>query len=246
MDQCNSVERKLSVLYDHWEKGMEYEKEADHSKMFRMGFPEQYLYNGKPLLMYVGQEVRDSKNSIEWSNNKEKYSGKDQIWVRNYTNLQLLDIPMEGEKKNNSLFWQFARQLRDMGYNVVWNNLDKFHQPKSGPIPAEEAKKLNASYGVERTSILQREIESVKPDIIIFAIGPSWKYVVSLASALQLDASILWEVRPQDDNLLSDITNLLSIPSTRIFWTYHPNGLHWKGKDKKRILDQIIKNTLKP
>ena len=239
MDKLNTIEIELRKIYDQWETGNEYEAKDEHSKMFRIGFPEEYLSNGKPMIMYVGQEVRDGESSKNWSNNKKKGEGKDQQWVRRYTELQLYDIPMEGDKKNNSAFWSFARALKNNNYNVLWNNLDKFHTPGPGRIDKRESPKLNTPYGQENLSILQREIAVLKPDIIVFAIGSQERYVLSFAAAMGVEIAKLWPYKPTLSDPVQEITEELQLSGTRVFWCYHPAYLR-----RKHLENCVVNNIM--
>jgi hypothetical protein len=125
-----------------------------------------------------------------------------------------------------------------MGYNCLWDNLDKFlkadHKEHLGK---EEAVEFNAPYGEDGISVLQREINLLKPKVIVFAIGPREKYRASLASAFSIDVSLLYPYRPTRQNCVNDISSLLGLKDTIVLWTYHPNYLS-RGKLKD---DAIIK-----
>ena len=227
--ELNKVEKELRRLYDNWELGNENENSPKFSAMFRMGFPDEYIDSNKPLLMYVGQEDLDGKPH------------KTQAWVRKYQIVQQSKIYNEeiDRGQNTSPFWEFYRKLGNMGYNCLWNNLDKFlKSDHKTQIEVQEAIDFNAPYGEERISVLQREISLLKPNVIVFAIGPRWKYMKSLASAFSIDVSLLYSHKPTRKNCVNDISSVLCLQDTVVLWTYHPNYLSI-GRLKDEALQKI-------
>lgn len=219
--ELNRVELALKEIYDGWQLGNEKENNG-YSAMFRMGFPDEYIDSDRPLLMYVGQEDL----------NGDDY--KTQEWVRKYQTVQLTEnnAMLPREKIRYSPFWEFCRKLDDMGYNCLWNNLDKFLKADHKEhIEKEDAVELNAAYGEDKLSILQREINLLKPKVIVFTIGPREKYRKSLASAFSIDASLLYAHRPTRKSCVNKISDVLGLKGSIVLWTYHPNYLN-RGKLK--------------
>ena len=232
--ELNHVEMALKEIYDGWQFGNEKENNG-YSAMFRMGFPDEYINSDRPLLMYVGQE--------DLNGNK----GKSQEWVRNYQTIQRTEnngIDPD-EKVRYSPFWELYRTFCDMGYNSLWNNLDKLLKVEIGktdlttkPLSKEDAIELNATYGEDKLSVLQREINLLKPKVVVFAIGPREKYRKSLASAFSIDASSLYAHRPTRQNCVHDISAVLGLKDTIVLWTYHPNYLS-RGKLKDEAYQKM-------
>lgn len=224
MSELNCVELKLKEIYDEWDLGNELEKKPEYSAMFRMGFPDEFINNNKSLVMYVGQECRDC-NSL-----------KTQEWIRKFQTVQMKKEHVEGftEGVLASPFWNFYRKIAEKGYNVLWNNLDKFHhikelnkELKQELIKGDNAEKISAQYGEDNKSILQREIELIKPDIVLLIIGPKWKYIQSFCSAFGIsDLSMMKKFKPTKSNPVSDLSEILAIPDTKVLWTYHPAYLN--------------------
>lgn len=227
--ELNRVELALKEIYDDWKLGNEKENNG-YSAMFRMGFPDEYINSDRPLLMYVGQEDLNGN------------SYKTQEWVRKYQTVQYTKCRLESfdEKANCTPFWELYRTLHNVGYNCLWNNLDKFLKgDHKTHLSGEEAVGFNAPYGEERTSVLQREIALLKPNAIIFAIGPKWKYAQSLASAFSVDASLLYQYRPNCKKPVQEITTVVGVENTTVLWTYHPKFL------RLRKLETIVLNEIK-
>ena len=221
--ELNSVELALKELYDDWTLGNAKNNHGDYSAMFRMGFPKEYIGSKRPLLMYVGQECLRCT------------SQKTQIWVRNYQNVQRTKVPNKDETPNQSPFWEFYRSLCTLGFDSLWNNLDKLHLwdrknvqnglPGTVTLTREDAKALNAPYGPEGLSVLQREIQLLKPRMVLFAIGPQEKYRASLAAAFSVDERLLCSYKPTRKQCVRDISALLGLEDTVVLWTYHPKYL---------------------
>ncbi|MBE6986133.1 MAG: hypothetical protein E7433_01730 [Ruminococcaceae bacterium] len=230
--ELNRVELALKEIYDGWQLGNECENNG-YSAMFRMGYPDEYIDSGRPLLMYVGQE--------DLNGNK----GKTQEWIRKYQTIQRAENNEldPDEKVRYSPFWVLYRTFCDMGYNSLWNNLDKLlklAKKETKPLEREAAVAFNAPYGEEGISVLQREINLLKPKVIVFAIGPREKYRASLASAFSIDVSLLYPYRPTRQNCVNDISSLLGLKDTIVLWTYHPNYLS-RGKLKDEATQKFRK-----
>ena len=222
--ELNRVELALKEVYDGWQLGNACENNG-YSAMFRMGFPDEYIESDRPLLMYVGQE--------DLNGNK----GKPQEWIRKYQTIQRTknnDID-PNEDVRYSPFWELYRTFCDMGYNSLWNNLDKLlkieidetdsEKVQTKPLGKEEAVAFNAPYGEEGISVLQREINLLRPKVIVFAIGPREKYRASLASAFSVDASLLYKYKPTCKKPVQEITTVLGVENVSVLWTYHPKFL---------------------
>lgn len=221
--ELNKIELALKEVYDGWQFGSEKENNG-YSAMFRMGFPDEYIDSNKPLLMYVGQECLECTPV------------KTQVWIRKYQIVQRTKKPNYeiNRKTNKSPFWNFYRRLCEIGYDVVWNNLDKFHPANAQRLSWEEGIKFNSSYGDDKLSILQREIELLKPKVIVFVVG-NGKYTASLASAFSISEEELKQYEPNSQEFVSEISNVLGLENTIALWTYHPAFLQRSGKYREAI-----------
>ena len=101
---------------------------------------------------------------------------------------------------------------------------------------------LNQKLPHSNKTLLQKEIEVLKPNAIVFITGPS--YVVTMEKALGLRENTLAEYKPTIDNGCVDITNIVhtEIPT---FWTYHPRFIVSKKKplSREEIVKKIIEAT---
>lgn len=229
--ELNKVEKELKGCYDNWKLGNEIENNPEYSAMFRMGFPNEYIDSEKPLLMYVGQECLHG--------NKEKT----QAWIREYQKVQRTKKRITNDwfdcGTNRSPFWNFYRRLTGLGFNVLWNNLDKFHPANAQRLSWEDGVKFNSAYGDDRLSILQREITLLKPKVIVFVIG-NGKYTASLASAFSVSEEELKKYEPNSQKFVSEISSVLGLKNTVALWTYHPAHLQ-RSKKYRTALSRIEK-----
>lgn len=232
----NKIETRLKAIYDTWKIGVAKECSSEYSAMFRMGFPDEFITNEKPLMMYVGQECLNC------------HQDKTQEWIRRYQTVQLTKqkIVFNNEvlSTNCSPFWHFYRKLSTLGYNVVWNNLDKFHPKDKQRLSKRDSIEINAPYfqNGENLSLLQREIALLNPNVIVLSIGKG-KYTASLASALGIDVSLLYDYEPTPDNPIHEISSILHLDACRVFWTYHPAYLQRIRKYPEVI--SVIKESIK-
>ena len=228
--ELNKIELALKEVYDGWQFGSEKENNG-YSAMFRMGFPDEYIDSNKPLLMYVGQECLECTPV------------KTQVWIRKYQIVQRTKKPNYeiNRKTNKSPFWNFYRRLSGLGFNVLWNNLDKFHPANAQRLSWKEGIKFNSSYGDDKLSILQREIELLKPKVIVFVVG-NGKYTAALASAFSLNEEELKQYEPNSQEYVSEISDVLGLENTITLWTYHPAFLQRSGKYREAL--SIIENTI--
>ena len=178
-------------LYNNWkELVLKPYKESNpsivFSDIFCFGNTSDYD-SRKRTIMIVGQEP----------NNYGYYgqSSLDQLirFPKEYMDRQLLGTQNSYEY-NKSPFWMMFRKYYELGYNVIWNNLDKVHKVDKGlTVRLSEADELslNVCFGIENKTLLQQEIEIVKPNLIVFVTGPS--YSVSMASSLGIDSEVLYK-----------------------------------------------------
>ena len=119
--------------------------------------------------------------------------------------------------------------LHQEGFELCWNNVDKLHRYKdkestttTETLTVEYEKQLSAQYGADCKSLLQREIEIVKPDAVVFLTGPNYR--VTMCTAFGMPDNALDADRPTKTNICSEISKILNLDMP-VFWTYHPGYL---------------------
>ncbi len=200
---------------------VEQNRGVDFSHPFFLGIPE--AFENQPCVMIVGQEP-DDFDRYSRDMNLEKL----QQWVIDYLMVQIKE--KEGDV-NHSPFWKAFRFMRETGKYVLWNNIDKMHRikiengkKKTIILSREDEAVLNRPYGNEKKSLLQREIEIVRPAAIWLAIGPYREEAIE--DSFGLSKGTLNSYRPCKNNWLFEIGKHLNL-DIPVYWTYHPKYLNF-------------------
>lgn len=222
------------------------------SEPFFFGLPQEFLDNrNKPLIMVVGQETNsygEIKNILIGDKNQEDRIGKSQNWVvevTRYINGLKDDYQWEnydGKKQSihikSTPFFRFLSGLAE-NYNVCWNNLDKIHYAtiankikKTVTLYSEDEKYLfQSKIKSTQKTLLESEIEIVKPDIVLFVTGPKYK------KSMEYQIGKVFQGKPNTKE------NLIKAREKEYYWTYHPVYL-----SRIKMTDKVIEalNNLLP
>lgn len=223
---------ELKKVYLEWEQEilLPFKSTRDdnqYSSPFYMGYSQHYSAD-KKIIMVIGQEARN------WNTlNTDWPIDEIQKWYEKFIAKQLFNVQNECSYLN-SPFWRFSRNLQSLNYNIVWNNLDKLHRydenNKTKSLKVADEKELNKRFGNDNKSLLEREIDIIKPDCIIFVTGPA--YYKSMCACFGIEPTTLAEYRPNSQNLCTEIENILNYKG-KVFWAYHPSHLSYiHGFDK--------------
>ena len=249
LNSANYINNLLLETQESWARRLysklaEKYKNKDKVKLscaFSFGVSDDYTKAAQKI-MVIGQEANDHTCEYEkW--HLEAW----QKWAVAYLEYQL-DINKENEYgigPNCSPFWQFLNKLKDEGFGICWNNLDKVRRyvKKDGKGWIEDKlpyDKLNSErailnkkiFDADSKSLLQKEIEIATPNIVVFAVGPKNPYYHTLCLAL-LDGedsyNELLDSYPKKVDFCVDITKKLNL-GIPAFYIYHPNYLNQSGK----------------
>ena len=229
----------LRELQDEWKKTILLPYAEKHpeaiSNPFYYRVSNEY-FNANKRIMIIGQET--NKFGVYTDN------WNSQPWCVDYLRFQLWKIPSDsGEKYNASPFWRMFREFNNRGIVPSWNNVDKIQQYRKGensPLSLELESFFSQRYGNDDKSLLQREIELDKPDILLFITGPY--YCFTMATALGLKEEVLKSYRPSSQKYCVEITDLLNV-GAKAFWTYHPRYLN-QIHELLPCVDEISENFL--
>ena len=216
-----------------------------------MGISDEYLKSDKRI-MIVGREARgygkicDGTAGYEFLNNSKsekeqtnapKYS---QDWTISYLRTQV--YREDSYDRNKSPFWNLFRWLKDEGFEPCWNNVDKVYFANTGKLSYQAEEELSKPYSKEgektEKSLLQREIEIAKPNVVLFVTGKSYGLSMKTALKLQYDSVPL----PTVDNCLVKVKSLTN--AINIYWTDHPQCLTGKQFKKYDFIQNIIKKLV--
>lgn len=248
-EQCYAA-LKSTYLQNEMEKGK-------LSCAFALGLSEHYLGSEKKV-MVIGQEAKG--HTFEYDKwNLENW----QKWAIDYLNFQIYREQSESYKftPNNSPFWQFMRKLKEGGYDLCWNNLDKVRRYihpdgkewAEGFLPYDKKKKDNSERAAlnkkifDGRSLLQKEIEIAAPDFVVFACGPKDPYYHTLCNAFFGDGADAYQTLndkryyPTSRNEIVEISQKLGL-NMPAYYTYHPNYLQLRGRHElDRVIDELIR-----
>lgn len=211
---------------------------ANISYPFFTGVTEQYLDSNKRI-MIIGQETNS------WNIYKPDWTIEDsRQWTIDYLCYQLkycndAEHKEKFGRRNCSPFWSFFKVFSNEGIVPCWNNVDKAQRNIGGKtvsLTEEIEIALNKKLPHTNKTLLQKELEILKPNTIVFITGPS--YIVTMENALGLKEKTLLEYKPTQDNGCIDISSIvnLGIPT---FWTYHPR--HIASSKNALSRDKIVK-----
>lgn len=135
-------------------------------------------------------------------------------------------------------FWDLIRNVCEKSGrepNIVWTELDKIHyfyveknNKRCVKLWSEDEKELNEIVDDTNRTMLEHEIEIIKPDLVVFLTGPS--YAQSMKDALhKYDLK-----KPNSDVFVREF----SVLNTACLWTYHPNYLN-RANLWDRVIDSI-------
>lgn len=189
----------------------------------------------KPLIMIVGQETNGwgdiSEFSIDVGEAKWNINNSQERTI--YYLKKNIELSV-----STSTFWKFIIELKkEHRFSLCWNNLDKIHyiihnatkrkrDTNCIKLYSNDEKTLNNKIGSNKT-LMQQEIDIIKPDLIIFLTGPNYKD--SMETALQIKLAKI----PDKNN-----EPIVAIDKNKI-WTYHPSFLYREAELKKKVLSKL-------
>lgn len=140
------------------------------------------------------------------------------------------------KNKNSSPFWKFINSLREKGYSVCWNNVDKLHAVEyvlrgndrtreTKVLTAEQESDLHRPLAEIGRTLLLEEIRVVSPDFVIF---------LGKAYGNSIRESLMLEDGPADPapELKSEktVVKINSGCAKKVLWMCHPASLNRSGR----------------
>lgn len=190
--------------------------------------------------------IKNLKKSQDWTIKAVSLlnGSKEEKWNDYDNNLQTV-------KLRSKPFFNFLKELAKY-YNVCWNNLDKIHYTailkkamysedakimdefnkethKTVTLYYEDEKVIGDKY-FEDKSLLQKEIEIIEPDYILFATGPNYK------KSMDTQIGKIFDKTPNSN------TAVVTAKDKQYFWTYHPQYLQrkeWCEKVLKELQEKL-------
>lgn len=209
------------------------------SRPFYFGVSQEYV-EGDCKIMIVGQETRDyGCYSDDWPMPHIQKWGIDylrrQIWKSGDEDF------ISKHKLNRSAFWKLFRKIAQRGCVPCWNNVDKIHQSKGKGstirLSDEQKSVFCRQYGENMKSLLQREVQLAKPDVVLFATGPH--YHLSMTTSVGISEGALDDKKPTPNEVCTDITDIMGL-GVPTYWSYHPSFLNRIHK-MNECVDMVVR-----
>lgn len=193
---------------------------------------------GNPLLLHIKDEEKYKNADI-----KIMFFGQEtNSWYGELGSIGLDELLMNYsnflESTYSSQFWNAIRDyistIKEENPNksveFVWNNILKIGKENAKGKPKQDLVELQKNV----FPVIQREVEILTPDLIIFFTGPYYdSYIKKEWKDLLIN-----EVPPYNKRQLSKIEHT-SLPMT-CFRTYHPNYLYRQGKESYTNIKSTI------
>ena len=236
------VEDWVSNSTNNQKKKKHFSKYAEAIGFSEPFFTSVYATDGNlPKVLFVGQETNGWGNYSNFDGT-DKALIKSQEFVAEFTknNIAIRDKHLKIQDCKGydpHIFWQFVRNVYDKtgnGIHIIWTELDKIQYycgNKYYKLWAEDENLLNSPVENGKTLLLL-EIETIKPDYIVFLTGP--KYSQSMGTALDR-MDIKDHIPTFDDPIVC-----FDLFGTPCLWTYHPSTLRCK-KMWDYALNKIVK-----
>ncbi len=120
-----------------------------------------------------------------------------------------------------------------MGWITCWNNVDSIMRivnDKTKPLKLEMEKVFLKPFGAAYITLLNYQINIVKPRVVLFLTGPN--YARTMEMALGLDKDCLNSYLPIKGMVadITDVCHTLKSDGVCVLWAYHPNYINFCGK----------------
>lgn len=238
---------ELAAVQTEW-KEQYYDKLSGifPSCAFAFGMTDSYIKSTRRV-MIVGQQANNHTRDPKWCLNAFR------AWSIRYLLKQTDTEAFSAECKkmsgtaadgysyhyNHSAFWQLFRDMKEKGFALAWNDLEKVREynteGKEILMESEEnLNLLNEPLLSCKVSLIKREIQIANPHFIIFVVGSRSRYINAINRAFQTQL----EGYPTLATPYIDITEELGLDIPAI-WTYHPAFL-WRSK----LYDDVLREVL--
>ncbi|GEM_PF-1336027 len=237
-DQYEEANKSLVESYQLW-----YEEIKDKTELLEDGYsnpyyidiPSNWFETELPRILIVGEEGYGDYGVGKSDGVKANDITKIQSIIKEYLEQQLVDDKEHKTKINASSFWRRFRKVAEHGV-CCWSNIDKIHSlgKGEGRLTATDRQKLHSL----DMRILQREIEILQPNLVIFF---GW-YGVSLQHELPEVFKKLYPGGLKDRSVWFKSVVKIEHQCVDYLFTYHPT---WGYRNAKlgyedAVMEQII------
>lgn len=238
------MKEALKELYEQWSNEIETNcsalVEGEYSNPYYVSIPEDWE-TSKLRIMIVGEEGYGTwgcGKSCGWNEQDPPYTIKDVENIQRYNAWAIKTYT----EQNKTAFWRRFKKIMAFGYPCIWNNLDKIHsiikrKRLKHKLTNVEKQLLHST----PTKVLKREIEILKPTIVVFF---GW-YYESLCKELPEICKLLYPKGKEDDSLWKNTVYQINKDNITYVFTYHPSwGYRTKGYEEK-VMNDLINTVCK-
>lgn len=242
----NTTQNDLDKLYKEYLEKLLQDKEIVEkinsctfsSPLFlNTNVPNGMLKEKKYKILFIGQQTKgwDSnfKNSDLELNNIPEFINELKKLYYNFNYGKRLD-----RKHYNGYLWQFQRKLlntinnfSNSEFGLIWTNILRFDEHGGKIKDKRDIEKI--SYN--KNYILRKEIEILKPDVVVFVTGPSYD---SILNETFDDLKFIPVAEVSNDSKRFSILESKYLPIMS-FRTYHPRALY-QNKHLRSLREPII------
>ena len=238
----SETDKALVAVYSRWLEELKQlapellDSSSNFSNPYYISTPAEWHSGDKPRILIVGEE-----GGGEWGCGKQGNSlfpddfEAIQEYNRSYLAKQLGQIPMQGEKKNNSAFWRRVRAVSKYGV-CAWSNIDKIHRLGKSHCKLSDSER-DALHSTQ-TQVLREELQILQPSLVVFF---GW-YRISLLHELPELFDVLY---PNGINggFLGNLERIDHDGLPFIF-TYHPGWRKNKPANYEKDVLNLIRESL--
>lgn len=166
--------QQLKNLYNNHIEGIKklYDELKKNNLFYSCSYPlllSTWEEDSVPKVMFIGQET----NGWDWPDTPECPDNEGSVdylmALYKWFNLG------KGPRPNNTLIWQYFRQLAEkLGQNsehaFIWNNINKIGKDSGTGRPNAKVTSLENQY----FNVLAGELEVIKPQVCVFFTGPNY------------------------------------------------------------------------
>ena len=181
MSELDKARNALLEMYKIWAAQLDDSLLTDdYSNPYYVSIPDDW-FKSDNRIMIVGEEGAGEWGAGKiygWKKDEKSWWVNDFDKIIEYNRIKMLKMIKEDELKEDEKslcdntggnFWKRFKKIYDFGYPCIWNNLDKIHSvvyrgKNKYKLLDKERKTLHNM----KTHILEKEIEILKPTIVVF------------------------------------------------------------------------------
>jgi len=168
-----SINKKLFDLYSEnwgglWEELNKDENIGKYTNPFLICVNDEEFEKADIKVMFFGQETRGWNEENGFSSIEDSI----QLYTRFYLEKNYKKLKRSSLVHGINYFintFSHKENIQEQKVVVIWNNISKIGKPNNGTGVSEEIRQIER----KTFAVVSKEVEIIKPDIIIFSTGPN-------------------------------------------------------------------------